>query len=102
VLDKHITLKDLLLNLEMGSVFMSYDPQCFQTILSELQHSYHRKSNKRHKVKTRERQIQCQLCHKIMWGMPFSTPNAKSAQGLSKQAELGETTTQENSNGKIG
>ena len=57
VLDKHSSLKVLLLNREMGSVYMSYDPQFFQTILSELQCSHRRKRDKSHKVKTRERQM---------------------------------------------
>ena len=34
--------------------------------------------------------------------MPFSTPNAKTALGLTAQAEDGETVTQENCTGKIG
>ena len=33
--------------------------------------------------------------------MPFSTPNAKTALGLSSQAEFREATTQKNSNGKL-
>ena len=98
VLDKHSGLKVLLLNLEMVSVLVSYDPQCFQTISVHTavqppqQMQQETQGQKKRKVDTISSMQQSYVRN-----MPFITPNAKTSVGLAGQVECGETGTQENS-----
>ena len=80
VLDKHSGLKVLLLNLEMISVFVSYDPQYFQTIsvCTALQppQQMHQETlgQKKRKVDAIPTMQQS-----YVGNMPFITPNAKTS-----------------------
>ena len=97
VLHKHSGLKVCLLNIEMVSVFMSYDPQHFQTISVSTavqppqQMQQEIQGKKKRKVDTTPTMQQS-----YVGNMPFITPNAKTSVGLAGQVECGETGTQEN------
>ena len=83
VLGKHSGLKVLLPNLEMVSVFVSYDPQCFQTISVSTavqppqQMQQEVQGKKKRKVDTIPTMQQS-----YVGNMPFITPNAKTSVGL--------------------
>ena len=102
MLHKHSGLKVCLLNLDMVSVFVSYDPQCFQTISvctavqppQQMQQEV--QGQKKRKVDTIPTMKQS-----YVGNMPFITPNAKTSVGPAGQVECGETGTQENSTSTI-
>jgi hypothetical protein len=103
VLDKHSGLKVLLLNLEMVSVFVSYDPQRFQAISARAAvQPPQQKQQETQDLNKREANTKPIMQQSHVGNMPSSTPNAKTALGLAAQAESGETVTQENCIGKIG
>ena len=103
VLDRHSGLKVLLLNLEMVSVLVSYDPQRFQTISvrAAVQPSQQMKQQETQGQNMRKENTMPTMQQSNLENMPFSTSNEKTATGLSAQAEYGEAVTQENSTGEI-
>ena len=103
VLDRHSGLKVLLLNLEMVSVLVSYDPQRFQTISvrAAVQPSQQMKQQETQGQNMRKENTMPTMQQSNLENMPFLTSNEKTATGLSAQAEYGEAVTQENSTGEI-
>ena len=78
VLDRHSGLKVLLLNLEMESVIVSYDPQCFQTIFVQAAVQPPQQKQQETKGQNKRKANTMPIREQIMWGTCFFNTKCKN------------------------